>query len=430
LAAVAQQKVKKLVTPAPYDLIEVMRRFPLSPENIFLGKGNGREFTCNPRKELCHGAFNAVSGRGKTIMVKGIESQILRVGHEVIHADIKFTLVDEFGNDYRPVARALMQQGDIAALGLPHLLMRDEHIVRMIEWLAGPELMRRLAMYARGDHSYSVLYVFLEELAYLVNTYKHLGPVIVRLLIVGRSLGIKVFAVAQSFQVQNLKLNSGMRENFESAWFLGGDIHSAAALLDMSRHDLELLLTQNNIKLGSGVSLFRNNSIAYEADILRAGMASNDFVYWFFGKADGFMLPDYILPELDILGNGGMPPYGRVVPSEEQKRDTQRITGSLVNSDFLAGRDVSAGVPKSDTNGPVEAVTGIPTSPDGDFIPQGDDKFVPDELWPDLAYWYGKVGNARKALEKMGMTNSRYTRHASYILESQGFKSKKATDRS
>src|ERR1700676_685787 len=245
--------------------------------------------------------------------------------------------------------------------------------------------------------------------------YKHLGPIIARLLVVGRSLGIKCFCVAQNFQVQNLKLNSGMRENFETAWFLGGDIHSGAALLDMSRANLEDLLAQNSIKLGRGDSLFRHNTIAYGADILRAVMASNDFVYWFFGKADNFTLPDEILPLLDPLGLGGMSLNGRVVSSEPQKRDAQRITGDLINRAVLEGRDFSAGVPQSGMNEPVEAVTGVPPHPDGDFIPQSDDKLVPDELWPDLAYWYGKLGNARKALEKIGINNSRYSRHASYI---------------
>jgi hypothetical protein len=33
-----------------------------------------------------------------------------------------------------------------------------------------------------------------------------------------------------------------------------------------------------------------------------------------------------------------------------------------------------------------------------------------------LCAWYGKVGNVRGALEKMGITNSRYVRHASFLL--------------
>lgn len=404
---------RRLIVPPAYDLLPVLRSFPLAEDNIFLGIDSEKQYlTCDPRVELCHGAFNAVSGRGKTILVRGLETQILKVGHEVIHADIKFSLVDEKGNDYRPIARHLINQGDIPGLALPHLLLREDHIVQLIEWLATTELTRRLAMYARGDHSYSVLFVFLEELAYLVGIYKHLGPMIARLLNVGRSLGIKVFAVAQNFQVQNLKLNSGMRENFESAWFLGGDIHSGAALLDMTRAQLETLLAENDIRLGKGVSLFRNNAVAYDARVLRTGMASNDFVYHFLGQADGFMLPDYILPSLDVP------------TSTNRGRDVSQAPTNVIEADFQGRQPSGLGRPQTRLNEPVEAVEGHTDT--SEFIPLKDDKYLPADQWEDLFYFYGKLGNVRAALLKMGITNSRYSRHASFLLEQRGMKQKRA----
>ncbi len=410
---IAGPATPKLIVPPAYDLLPVLRNFPLAEDNIFLGIDSEKQYlTCDPRVELCHGAFNAVSGRGKTILVRGLETQILKVGHEVIHADIKFSLVDEKGNDYRPIARHLINQGDIPGLALPHLLLREDHIVQLIEWLATTELTRRLAMYARGDHSYSVLFVFLEELAYLVGIYKHLGPMIARLLNVGRSLGIKVFAVAQNFQVQNLKLNSGMRENFESAWFLGGDIHSGAALLDMTRAQLETLLAENDIRLGKGVSLFRNNAVAYDARVLRTGMASNDFVYHFLGQADGFTLPDYILPSLDTP------------TTPNRGRDMQQRPTNVVEADFQGRHQLGQGQPKQAVNEPVEAVEGHTDT--SEFIPLKDDKFLPADQWEDLFYFYGKLGNVRAALLKMGITNSRYVRHASFLLEQRGMKQKRA----
>jgi hypothetical protein len=58
---------KKLVrVPAAYDLIEALRRFPLAEDTLFLGvDGDKQVLRCNPKRELCHGAFNAVTGRGK-----------------------------------------------------------------------------------------------------------------------------------------------------------------------------------------------------------------------------------------------------------------------------------------------------------------------------------------------------------------------------
>jgi hypothetical protein len=324
---------KKLVrVPPAYDLIEALRRFPLAEETLFLGvDGDKQVLRCNPKRELCHGAFNAVTGRGKTFLARGMETQLLKVGYEVVHADIKFTLIDEFGNDYRPIARALLNQGEmhVGGLTLPHLLLREDHIVYFLEWLAGPELQRRLSLYNQGKHTYKTFFLFLEELLYLIGKYKHLGPVISPLLSVGRSLGIKMFCAAQNFQVQNLKINSGMRENFESAWFLGGDLNSGAALLDLSPKALSQLLVENHIQLGKGVNVFRNNAVAYDARVMRGGLASDDFVYWLLGKADGFVLPDEILPGGDVVGSS--PPGGLWVPagSGEAANETGQERGEL-----------------------------------------------------------------------------------------------------
>jgi hypothetical protein len=162
---------------------------------------------------------------------------------------------------------------------------------------------------------------------YLIGKYKHLGPVISPLLSVGRSLGIKMFCAAQNFQVQNLKINSGMRENFESAWFLGGDLNSGAALLDMSARALSQMLVENNIQLGKGVNVFRNNAVAYDARVMRGGLASDDFVYWLLGKADDFVLPDEILPLVDAVG--ASTPSGLWVPGLPDVSGQQDTGGGL-----------------------------------------------------------------------------------------------------
>jgi hypothetical protein len=71
----------------------------------------------------------------------------------------------------------------------------------------------------------------------------------------------------------------------------------------MAEAELKELIALHNIRLGKGVSLFRNNAIAYEPVVLRAGFASNDFVYHYLGRADGLLLPDYILPTADSVAS-------------------------------------------------------------------------------------------------------------------------------
>ena len=367
-----------LFRSAGYDLLDVVDQIP--DDQVFLGMDHyGRVLGCDPEKDLCHGALNAITGRGKTILVRGLETQLLAMGCEVVHADIKFSLSDESKNDYRPIARALLAEEQINMNGmyLPHLLLREDHICHMLEWLAGPELQRRLAMYAQGDHSYGVFFLFLEELAYLITKYKELGKLIGTILVVGRSLGIKVMAVAQNFQVQNLKINSGMRENFESAWYLGGDMDSGASVLDLSEADLKMILSQHNIQLGKGVSLFRNNMVAFDPVVLRTGMASNEFVYHFLGRADGFLLPEYLLPDPGEQGarpqrSGNrrvVSPGWRAKDEEMPAFETFRVSGQMVDGSVASER-VSGGFGRSGIEQPHEGEQARPSAFQGASQPE------------------------------------------------------------
>jgi hypothetical protein len=146
-------------------------------------------------------------------------------------------------------------------------------------------------------------------------------------------------------------------------------------------------------------------------------MASNDFVYWLLGHADDFTLPDDILPQLEP-GHYETRSSGLAVPAGYEKRASQRNTQELETPIIGA----SAGVPNSDLNGPIEPVPLHPVESRSEFQPQGDDKLVPDDLHQDLIYWYGKLNNVAKARQKIGLSNSRYNRHASFILEQHGYK--------
>jgi hypothetical protein len=409
----------RLVVPGAYDLLDVIDGVP--DGQIFLGVDHrGRYLCCDVTDDLCHGALNAVTGRGKTILIRGLEAQLLALGAEVVHADIKFSLIDEKGNDYRPIAQALMNLGEInmGGLALPHLVVREDHICHLIQWLAGSELRRRLAMYAQGNHSYKPFYLVLEELVYLIGKYKDLGRLIGEILVVGRSLGIKVIAVGQNFQVQNLKINSGMRENFESAWYLGGDMKSGAALLDWLEADLQQLLIEHNIRLGSGVNLFRNNKVAPDAVLMRAGMASNGFVYHMLGEAEGFLLPDYLLPDDEEIET--RPPQLRIVPGSrvvEAKNGPVGVSGSRVQN-----------VPAMGENGPVvRPERGSEPVQNVEFVPLPTDKMLSEVQQQVLIAQY-KAGqrDVKELLRAQGLGVGTYYHHACYVLDSLGLRQRRA----
>jgi len=282
---------KPVQVPGPYDLVDIFRNMEIAKDHIFLGKHEEGSLTVNAHNDLCHGVFNAATGQGKTIIERGIEMQLLKAGCEVIHADIKFTLIDEKGLDYRPIAKVLLDQGPITGIELPHLLMVPEQIRTMIEWAAVAEVPRRLELYHAGIHNYKTLYIFLEEFLYLVKLYPEIAEWVECLIIVGRSLGIKLFTVAQNFLARDTKLSGAMRENFQTAYYIGGDDHSGAVILDVSKKELMQFLSTNNIQLGQGLTMLRNNTVAPQARLIRTGWASNEALYYLFGRADNFRIP-------------------------------------------------------------------------------------------------------------------------------------------
>ena len=409
---------KQVQIPVAYDLVDVFKHMEIAKGHIFLGKTEEGSLTVDAHKQLCHGVFNAVTGRGKTIIERGIEMQLLKAGHEVVHADLKFTLIDEKGLDYRPMAKALLDQGTITIKeqDLQHLLMIPEQIRDMIEWAALTEVPRRLALYHAGIHNYRTLYIFLEEFLYLVKLYPEIAEWVECLIIVGRSLGIKLFTVAQNFLARDTKLSGAMRENFETAYYLGGDDHSGAVILDVSKKELMQFLNVNNILLGQGIAMLRNNTVAPQARLIRTGWASNEAIYYLLGRADNFVLPGtpsglYGTPGMErgqthVWQSPGQAPV--VVGSSSNEKNT----GPL------------AALPKDETNGLVEmpemSADGMPEFSEEDYIL--------DDLQIKLfSTYYQDCGNIAESLSRIKNDKGqglgrRYFKHASWIVKSKGLR--------
>ena len=407
---------RPLQIPEAYDLIDVFRKMDIAKDHVFLCKTEEGDLTVNANKQLCHGVFNAITGRGKTVVERGIEMQLLKAGHEVIHADIKFTLIDEEGLDYRPIAKALLDQGPIAGIGLPHLLMEAEQIKDMVEWAALTEVPRRLELYHAGIHSYKTLYIFLEEFLYLVRLYPEIAEWVETLIIVGRSLGIKIFTVAQNFLAKDTKLSGAMRENFETAYYLGGDDHSGAVILDMGKKELMQFLNTNNILLGKGLAMMRNNTVAPQARLVRTGWASNDALYYLLGRADNFKLP-------------GTPSalYGGAELKRSEAQSWQSHTQTTLVMEPSSEERHTGPLPALPKNG----VDGLVEQPEmtADGVPVfGPEDYVLDELQIKLfCTYYQDCGNIAESLSRIKNDKGqglgrRYFKHASWIVKSRGLK--------
>lgn len=333
---------RQFALPPAYDMLSIYKQHDLEPDNLFLAKDGYGEIITTESDNLCHGVFNSMTGGGKTSVERDLISQLLYVGETVILADLKFAPITEQGLDWRPLAKKIMAQPPLRVNNLlfPCLLRNEHHIATLLHWLATEEIDRRLAMRVRGDFSYATYFVFVEELIALINIHPEAAADITRIVVLGRELRIFLFTAAQNFLVKDTKLSGGARENFQTAYFLGGDEHSGALLLDMTKKELGDYLRTNKVTLGKGVGMLRNNVSVPNASLVRLGWASNDSVYYLHGRAD-----DFVLPVVGTQGKresmrewGDEREYGipYVHPSVQstsygQMRTSTVVTGELVN---------------------------------------------------------------------------------------------------
>ena len=296
--------IQNNLLPARYDLIDIFWNNDITPEHVFLGKGmDGHGIFCRA-SQLHHGCFNAATGRGKTVLERGILTQLIHIGHHVVLCDLKFTLMTEDKLDYRPIAKRLYEQPFIRlaeGYHLPSLVRKEAQIAALLHHLAYTEINTRLNMRARGDYSFATLDVFVEELTALIKAYPKVADDIVRIVALGRELRVNVFTAAQNFLVRDINMSGGARENFITAYFLGGDMRSGSQILDMSLKELDGFLRANNIELGRGIGMLRNEFVQPEAALVSLGTASNEAIYYLLGRADGFTLPDLTTDELEPL---------------------------------------------------------------------------------------------------------------------------------
>jgi hypothetical protein len=409
--------------PGPFDLLGVFQRGDISPENMFIGALDGHEpFYIDAYNKLCHGAINAVTGRGKTIIKRGLEAQLLAFDVDVIDLDLKFTLTDENGLDYRPFAKHLLAKPPIEVergVFIPRLEINPQRIARVLQWFAEIEVPRRLDLYHHGRHEYNTVYVFIEEMLYLVQKCPEVIDYLEDMLPVARSLGIKVFVSAQNFQVQSIQLPGGLRENFETAWYPGGDDQSGAKLLDIPQAELTKWLAQYSITLGKGLTLLRNNFHVERPRPMRVGMASNEAVWYLLGRADTFTLPkpgQYTpLPDTDqrqTRRTSSARPE-QVVQALPNTPPVERHTGPLVSS--IARNAQNQATPTSNTTG------------SGDEFRAGPDDYIftPEQAREFMTRYTKQRLAIKDILRQMnngeGLSN-RYSKHASFLIEKYGLR--------
>jgi hypothetical protein len=298
---VTQQNVPALPAPAlilpdKCSMLDVIRRWDLRDDNLFLAYGKGkREIACT-LEGFMHVAHDAQTGGGKTSQWKIEESMLLKLGVQIIHANPHFAPIDKKGNDWRPIARAIEEQGliEIApGVKISGLVYDFQYIADMLKWLALKEINRRFAMQRQGNYDYKPVYLFIDEWPAIVKRHPESAEHQAEILQRGRAVDVCVDTNSQGFLLNDVDLKGSARENFNTAYHMGGSVHSASKLLDMPIKDINKLMQTEQIALGRGVALLRNNEALPHAELVRLPLADNEFVYYLFGRADEWMLPEY-----------------------------------------------------------------------------------------------------------------------------------------
>jgi hypothetical protein len=293
-----------LTLPDKTLAIDIMRKWALTPQNLFLALGKGgKEWACT-LEGLMHVAHDAPTGAGKTAQWKAEIIQLLKLGIQVILCNPHFAPMDKKGNDWRPIGQAIEQQGPIeldSGVRIPALIRKYENIVSMLKWLALREIDRRFNLQAQGNYSYTPLYIFLDEWPSVVNRFPIAGDYLVDVLQRGRAVDVCVDANAQGFLQNDVDLKGSARENFQTAYHMGGSVYSGAKLLDMPVKDMNALLKQEQVALGQGIAMLRNNESVPQAELVRLPYADNNYVYYMLGKADNWILPEF--RDRNVSGN-------------------------------------------------------------------------------------------------------------------------------
>jgi hypothetical protein len=295
--SVQQLEAPTVILPAKSQMIEVARRQDFSKDNIFLATSAQRDITTTLRSYL-HCANDGNTDSGKTSNWRGQLVQFLLSGIGCLLLNPNFALVTKDGDDWKPIAKALQSQGGYA-LDLPRVVTELANIGSVLDYMANTEIDRRFAMMREGNFDYKPLYLYIDEWPEIALKCKGANDNLGTLLRRGRAVELCVSVNSQGFLKEDTDLKGSARENFATAFFLGGGTYSGAKLLDISQKELEDMLRACNEPIGKGVAVLRNNACMPNPEIVRLPYADNDFLYYTLGRDDSFRLPPENVVEVE-----------------------------------------------------------------------------------------------------------------------------------
>lgn len=336
LPAPAQTSEDDRLSVAPaVDFASLLSTFTPSKEALLLAVDqSGRPVTV-PAAALWHVALSGATGNGKTNIARLLLAQLLACGANVALGDPKWTPFDlESGDDFRPLAARLARPPAATASELADLL----------GW-ASDELDRRLAARRAVQPVGVPMFIYLDELPTIAADVDGASATIERLARVGRGVNLLLLSAAQDWLTKSTKSGAGLRDQFRTAYYVGGDGRSAAPMLDMAQREISVYEHQ----LGQGIALLRSRATP-AASLVRVPLASNDAIYALLGRP-----------------SEALPASARSATPAAIRLDSQRYGGATVieNSALLGRSDEINAVSAAGATGAT-----IPLDPQASIEPQ------------------------------------------------------------
>jgi len=216
--------------PEPRDFAAVLESFRPTPENIFLLDTSLGPFT-GPMDSIGHVALASPTGGGKTTTARMIVSQILACGGEVYMANPNFAPVKLNGNrleDWRPIVAKLKEP---PAREIDDILKLFDRFIKLVDERRKKEQLTP----KRGKDVYLLIGEWPAILAQAYAIGKKEGDEVLaqlgRLLRESRQYGVHVISEFQDALVKTIGGGKGLRDNYRTAYYFGGDDTTAKALL-------------------------------------------------------------------------------------------------------------------------------------------------------------------------------------------------------
>lgn len=273
--------------PPPVTLSQALPGAP-TLDKILVGTTADGPLTVSA-PNLCHVALVGATGQGKSSIMRLLLSQLLAAGARVVLADPHYARKDArdaTAGDWEPIERRLLFAPAVSAPDIDYLL----------RWTIG-QLEQRLVLRSAGGWSGDPLFVAVDELPVITAQNRDAMPMLTRILREGRKVDLFAISSAQDMLTKTLGGNSAARDAFRTAYYMGGDLHSASALLDMPRRDI----AAQEASLARGVALTRSAATS-AAELVRVPFADDASVRYLLPPGSAGRAPEWAQPPQSRAG--------------------------------------------------------------------------------------------------------------------------------